>query len=202
MTGAGRHAQAGVWQRPETHRDIHALLDQVHDPVEEHDRGRQARMFGEHVAHGRREHRPPEGDRCGDPQVTPRRHRLAHGVALGRLELGEHAPAALNDAPARVRDGQAARGAVEDTGPEAGLQGGDHPADGGRRQAKPGRRPGEAAGVGDGDDHLELTHPVHRFRSRTSAFQNGRIPAARERHDLGCQNAGRGRRRDRDDHPP
>ena len=109
------------------HREVAALVDQVHDPIGEVDVEPELRM-----AHGERRDRRrqvtlAEGDRAGELQ-RPSRHQRALGHRGFRLlEVGEQLHDALVERAAAFGEREPARRAVQEPRAEVRLEVGDVP---------------------------------------------------------------------------
>ena len=159
---ADRHCdERGVRQPADAHRDVHAFLQQIDHPVEEHELELQRRVPGEKLVRHRRHVQSPEHHRRSDAQPALRRRPTRGERRLRFVHLGQDAPAALVVFAPLVGECDAPRGAVEEPHVELGFERGEPADHRGQRGVQRFSRSGEAAALDDADEGFHGAQLVH-----------------------------------------
>jgi hypothetical protein len=169
----------GVGQLADAHCDVLALLDQVDVPVEQQqphvdlrERAHKRDHDGQHV-------QPAEHDGRGEREVAAQRAVLAQEPLLGLVEVRDHPTAGLEVAPAGLAQREMPSGAGDQPDADLLLEGHHFAAHGGQRRAQATGCGGEAAGVGNGDEHAHGLQAVHGAFSRIPEGSFPDLPAYR-----------------------
>ena len=121
-----------IGEMRDAERDVDALVDQIHRPVEQDEPRRHRLIF----VHEGFEDRPQNifagDDGRGQGQRAARRRAFAAGDEIGLLEFDEDAAARRDIALAGLAQLERPRGAVKQFGPDMVLEEGDRAAHGGR----------------------------------------------------------------------
>ena len=152
-----------IRQLSDPHCQVDALLDQVHDPIERHQRHAHLGVSIEELEDDRRNVQPAEEGRRGDRKQAARRHGLSAGSALRLVDVGKHPAAGGEIAPAGLGQRHGAGRSLQQARPEMLLEGGNRAGHGRGRHMEGARGGGEPAMVGDRlkDPHrLETVHPT------------------------------------------
>ena len=96
---------------------------------------------------------PAEHDRCGQRKLAPRRAVLAQQAPLGLVDVRDHPAAGLEVAPAGLGEREAPRGPGDQPDADVLLEPHHLAAHGGQRRAETAGGGGQAAGVGNLDEH-------------------------------------------------
>ncbi len=146
-----RHQRA-VLQGADAQRDIDAILQQVDIAVRQGEFAGHVEMQGEEFAHQRPDMQPPEHHRRGHHQMPRRRAAFRRRAVLGLAQIGQDAPRAEQEPPARIGQRHPPGGPLQQPQPEPFLQRRDRARHRRGRQPQPPRRRGEALGIGHRDE--------------------------------------------------
>ncbi len=162
-----RRDHAAIGQDPKAHRHVDMVVDQVDDPVAQHqpdvDFGKQRQEIG----NDRQHMQTAEQHGRGEHEITARRGEFAGGLLLGFVHLLEDAPRRRRIGDAGIGQGQLAGAARQELRAEQRFEIGDFSAE--RRHRHPHGPCGgrQAALVERGEEHRHGFETVHRFTHPT-----------------------------------
>ncbi len=152
--------QAGIRQMGDADGQVHPLIDQVHDPVEQQHRDPDRRIRGAELLDDRAQQRAPRHHRGRDRDFAGRLACLTAQALFHRVQVGQQAPSVIEESGSWLGQMDGARGSVEQAHAQAMLQRRDGPRDGGRGTVQRAGRAGEPASLGHGDEHPQFLEAV------------------------------------------
>ena len=123
-------------KRPDAHRDVEPLFDQIDDPIDEEQPVGDAREGIEKRDHDGDDMENSEHRRCGDRDLSPRLAVLPGKGELHRFKLGEDATAGFEIVTAWLGEREMPRGAGHETHPDLLLERRELAADRGQGHAQ------------------------------------------------------------------
>lgn len=153
--------EAGIGEVADADRDVDALLDEVHRPVDEQRAGGHRRVGVEVVGEDRQDVEPPEQHRGGDRERAGHHAGVARRRGLGLGDLDEDAPALLDVAAPGLGEPHRAGGAGEQPGADRRLERRHRPRHHRRARVEVPRRLGEAHRLRDRRDDAHGLPAIH-----------------------------------------
>ena len=145
----------------DSHRNVEALLREVHDAIGVERARRELRMQFQEFEDERRDVHASESCRRCHGQIAAQLGLDARDGGFGIVDLGEDALAVAEVTFARLRETHDARGAVKQAGTDSRFEHGNAACHGGRRQRETACRRREAAPFGDGDERSHGIEAIH-----------------------------------------
>ena len=153
------------------HRQVEALLDQIHHAVGELHVEAHLLVLREEIGDGGREMAHAEVHRSCQPDRAARHDGGAARFLLGLLQVGEELHRALIEGLTALGEADAPRGAIEEPRLQVRLEVGDVARGGGSGQAELAGSLGKAPRFNDLRENLDSAEPIHYLSSWDNLFR-------------------------------
>ena len=174
--------QPGIRQMRDAERDIHALIGQPDDTVEQQIPHLHVLLLGQELVDDGPQDARAEHHRRGHRQQSARRRLRAGRREIGLLQVRQDPPARDRVALAGLAQPQRPRRPVQQFHPDLVLEKSDRPGDRRGRAVQPPRRPRQAAFIDRGNKSPDRVDPVQFSTSRKDDLRRIAIlpPAAKD----------------------